>query len=183
MLNTNLQLLPINTNQVEQNATKASVFQILNYYFALPLEAIIKIITCPPIVSPIREGLGLVEWDRQTITVIDLADKLQANHTESILNTNSGRFLILTQTTSAELCGFLIKCSPLLIDIPWNTIRSVPLSYRQVADLSVIKQMAILPRSTLRFQERAVPNSDRQDAPESTVTLKIFLLGEWYKIS
>ena len=182
MLNTKINLSPLpNIDRVEQNVTSAMVFRVLNYYFALPLEAIIKIITCPAITSPIRDGLGLVEWDRQTITAIDLAD-IQIDRTEFTANETSHRFLILTQTTSAQLCGFLIEQSPTLINIPWDSIRSVPLSYRQVADISVIKQMAIVPRSTLHFFEREafielLPSS------ESAETLQIFLLGEWHNFT
>ena len=179
MLNTNINLSPLpNIDRVKQNATSAIVFRVLNYYFALPPEAIIKIITCPGITSPIRDGLGLVEWDRQTITVIDLADKLQIDRTEFTTNETSHRFLILTQTTSAQLCGFLIEQSPMLIDLPWDSIRSVPVSYRQVADLSVIKQMAIVPQSILHLFERKV-SIEFIPSSESAETLKIFLLGEW----
>lgn len=180
MLNTNSYLPPLLSNSNEQNRTKAILFWVFNYYFALPLEAIIKIIPCPEITSPIREGLGLVEWDRQTITVIDLADKLQLKQ----LNDERAieHFLILTQTTSAELCGFLIEQSPMLMDIPWDSIRSVPSSYRQVAELGVIKQMAILPASTIH-SERKLSTIENPTDSKSTETLKIFLLGEWNKFS
>jgi purine-binding chemotaxis protein CheW len=182
MLNTNINLSLPNIDRVEKNTTSAMVFRVLNYYFALPLEAIIKIITCPAITSPIRDGLGLVEWDRQTITVVDLADKLQIERTEFTANKTSHRFLILTQTTSAQLCGFLIEQSPTLINIPGDSIRSVPLSYRQVADLSVIKQMAIVPRSLFHFFEREA-SIELVQSSESAETLKIFLLGEWHHFS
>ena len=183
MLNTNINLSPLpSIDRVKQNATSAIVFRVLNYYFALPLEAIIKIITCPAITSPIRNGLGLIEWDRQTITVVDLADKLQIDRTEFTANETSHRFLILTQTTSAQLCGFLIEQSPIMMNIPWDSIRSVPLSYRQVADLSVIKQMAIVPQSILHLFEREV-STEFVPSSESAETLKIFLLGEWNNFS
>lgn len=180
MLNTDTYLPPIRTHSNQQNRTKAIVFRIHDYYFALPLEAIIKIIPCPKIASPIREGLGLVEWDRQTITVVDLADRLQVERSE---DRSAEHCLILTQTISAELCGFLIEESPMLMDIPWDSIRSVPLSYRQVADLSVIKQMAILPPSDIYLSERKLSAIENSTDSESAETLKIFLLGEWNKFS
>lgn len=180
MLNTNSYLPPIPSNSNQQNTTKAIVFRVLDYYFALPLEAIIKIIPCPAITSPIKEGLGLVEWDRQTITVVDLADKLQLERRSE--DRSVQHCLILTQTTSAELCGFLTQESPMLMDIPWDSIRSVPLSYRQVAELSVIKQMAILSSSNI-YSERKLSAIEHSTDDESTETLKIFLLGEWNKFS
>ncbi|VEP13883.1 putative CheW protein [Hyella patelloides LEGE 07179] len=150
------------SKNVTQNTSKAVAFKVLNYWFALPIEAVLRIIICPPLDAPLKDCLGLVEWDRQTITVIDLAQKLQDGESEfETAETSSHRFLILTQTQSAELCGFLSNSSPILLDIPLENIRSISASYRQVADLSVISKMAILPQQ------------------ESEKVLKILLLGNW----
>lgn len=148
------------------NTLKGIAFQVSTYWFALPIEAILKIIPCPPMDSPIKDCLGLVEWEKQTITVIDLSQKISAeretnNSLESKKSSNS--FLILTQTQSAELCGFLTTQEPTLIEIPLVNIRSIPSSYRQVADLSIISKMAILEQT------------------ETSQKLNILLLGEWNK--
>ena len=152
-------------NQATQDAAKAIAFKVLDKWFALPIEAVLRIIPCPVLDAPIADCLGLVEWDRQTITVIDLAQKLQPDSSESIeTEITNHSFLILTQTQSAELCGFLTQNSPVLLDIPFASIRTIPTSYRQVAELNVISKMSVI------------------TTDESTEALKILLLGAWDRV-
>ena len=152
-------------NKATRDATKAIAFKVLDKWFALPIEAVLKIIPCPSLDAPIKDCLGLAEWDRQTITVIDLAQKLDpktSKNTETKITDTS--FLILTQTQSAELCGFLTQNSPVLLDIPFDSIRAIPTSYRQVAELDVIDKMSVITTN------------------ESTEALKILLLGSWDRV-
>jgi chemotaxis signal transduction protein len=152
------------SNHTKQNTFKSIAFQVSNYWFALPIGSVLKIISCPVLDSPIKDCLSLVEWEKQVITVIDLSQKIAVEPGLTSLNSLkklSHDFLILMQTKSAELCGFLTKKDPILVDIPIANIHSLPSSYRQVADLSIIGKMAIL------------------NQPETEQTLKIFLLGEW----
>ena len=162
MINTTrpLQRLSDNTT-INQEGVRVIVFAIREYMFALPIEAVLKIIPCPPLNSPIKNGIGMVDWEAQTVTVIDLSQNLvssavQESGSDSLCDPC---FLILTQTDQDELCGFVIEKSPTLIDIPLNDIRSVPLSYRQVAELSFVSHMAILSNM------------------ESENSFKVFLLG------
>lgn len=151
----------------EEKFFKSIAFQVANCWFALPIEAIIKIISCPPLHEPIKNCLSLVEWEKKTITVIDLSQKIAFKSNNELINYNqkiAHSFLILIQTKSAELCGFLTNNDPTLINIPIANICSLPTSYRQVADLGIISKMAIL------------------NQPQTTQTLKILLLGEWNQI-
>jgi chemotaxis signal transduction protein len=155
-------LSPSKINQ--ENVLQGIAFQVANHWFALPIEAILKIINCPNLDSPIKDCIGLLEWEKQVITVIDLSQKISVESEPTSLNSLenfSHNFLILIQTKSAELCGFLTKKNPILVDIPISNIHSIPSSYRQVADLSLISKMAIFNQS------------------EAEPTLKILLLGEW----
>jgi chemotaxis signal transduction protein len=152
------------SNHTKKNTFKSIAFQVSSYWFALPIGSVLKIIPCPLLDSPIKNCLGLVEWEKQVVTVIDLSQKIsvelgfaKSNPSKKI----SHEFLILTQTRTTELCGFLTQNDSILIDIPIANIHSIPSSYRQVADLSIISKMAIL------------------NQPETEQTLKIFLLGEW----
>ncbi len=147
-----------NSDTIAQATLRTIVFPIHNYLFALPIKTIFKIISCPPIDSPIENCIGLVEWEGQTITIVDLHQKLTLARLESTVASKE-RFLILTKTKSGQLCGFLTEQSPTLIDIPLNDIHSVPLSYREVAELGFVSHMAILSNT------------------ETTKTFKVFLLG------
>lgn len=145
---------------INQPGLRAIVFEIDNYRFALPIDAVLKIVPCPPLSSPIQDGIGIADWEAQTITVIDLYQKFfQPTAQNSQKSPYNNRFLILTMTQDREICGFAIDRSPTLMDIPLNDIRSVPLSYRQVAELGFVSHMAIL-------------SNERTEQP-----LKIFLLG------
>ncbi len=147
-----------NSDTIAQETLRAIIFPIHNYLFALPIKAVLKIISCPPIDSPIENCIGFVEWEGQTITILDLHQKLTLARLESTV-ASEHRFLILTKTKNGELCGFLTEQSPTLIDIPLNDIHSVPLSYREVAELGFVSHMAILSNT------------------ETTKTFKVFLLG------
>ncbi len=146
-----------NSGTIAQETVRAIIFPIHNYLFALPIQAVLKIISCPPIDSPIENCIGLVEWEGQTITIVDLHQKLTLGLESTLASEH--RFLILTKTKNGELCGFLTEQSPTLIDIPLNDIHSVPLSYREVAELGFVSHMAILSNT------------------ETTKTFKVFLLG------
>lgn len=149
-----------NSGTITQATLRAIVFPIYNYLFALPIQAVFKIITCPPIESPIENCIGLVEWEGQAITIVDLQQKLVSSSFESTTTIDrEHRFLILTETKNGELCGFLTAQSPTLIDIPLDDIHSVPSSYREVAELGFVSHIAILPNK------------------ETQKTFKVFLLA------
>lgn len=147
----------------EQGTVRVIIFAIDDYLFALPVEAVLKVIVCPPIRGVVDSGIGMVDLGSQTITVVDLRQNLPSSwdgqdRKSSLSNFQSSRFLILLQTQTGE-CGIPIEQPPALTDIPLATIRPVPLSYRQVSGLSFATHMAILPEA------------------QAKEPLKIFLLG------
>lgn len=134
---------------------KVLVFEMVNHFFALPLNVIFKVINCPPVTDTVDRGLGITDFEGQTVTVVNLAHKLSPQN--SATQQMQKRFLILSQTCQGELCGIPIDKSPALIEIPMENIRPLPLSARQVNPFSVATHVAILPK------------------PEGSI--KIFLLG------
>ena len=138
----------------EVNLLKVLVFEMANYFFALPINVVFKVINCPPVTENEDGSLGIADFEGQTITVINLAQKLSRNLATQHIQK---RFLILSQTSQGELCGIPLDQSPALIELPMDNIRPLPLSARQVKPLSIATHVAILPK------------------PEGS--LKIFLLG------
>ena len=63
---------------------------------------------------------------------------------------DSSKFLILFHTQAGELCGLPVKDAPILMDIDPETIRSIPLAYREVNQLSFTSYMAIVPQENGR---------------------------------
>ncbi|WP_257209609.1 chemotaxis protein CheW, partial [Nostoc linckia] len=150
MLNTPFPFKRLSGTVSESDSLRVVVFAIADYLFALPVGAVLKVIACPPISSTVESGIGMVDLGAQTITIVDLRQKfisqLQAQQTHQVLSAveTPGRFLLLTQTRTGEICGIPVDKPPALIDIPLEAVRPVPWSYRQVAELNFVSHMAVL---------------------------------------
>ncbi len=112
------------------------------YLFALPVEAVIRAIVYPETRTSLINGIGMITLGDKTVTIVDLRDKF----TKISPTEDSSRFLILFKTQSDELCGLPIKDAPILIDIPINRIRPLPLAYREVTQLTFASHTAIVPQ-------------------------------------
>jgi chemotaxis signal transduction protein len=112
------------------------------YRFALPVEAVIRSIPYPANKPVLKEGIGMINIGEQTITIVDLRQKFVAIDAK----TDASKFLILFNTHAGELCGLPVKDAPSLLDLPFTTIRPLPIAYRQVNQLSFASHMAIVPQ-------------------------------------
>ena len=124
---------------------KVLVFEMANHFFALPLTVIFKVINCPPITDTTDSSLGIVDFEGQPVTVVNLAQKLSPQN----LTTQKlpKRFLILSQTRRGELCGIPIDQAPALIELPMDNITSLPMTARQVYPANIATHVAILRKS------------------------------------
>lgn len=127
------------------NLLKVLVFEMANHFFALPISVIFKVIDCPPVTDTTDSRLGITDFEGQTVTVVNLAQKLSPQN--SATGRMQKRFLILSQTDRGELCGIPIDNSPALIELPVDNIRPLPLSARQVSPFSIATHVAILPKA------------------------------------
>ena len=147
----------------EKDSLRVMVFSIMDYFFALPMGAILRIIPCPTFTAG-DDGIGMVDLGSQTVTIVDLHQKFIKQVTENpqeYLQTRNQdlNFLIMFQTQIGELCGIPVAKAPILTDIELKNIRPVPLSYRQASELNFVNHMAV------------IPQKEEQDS------LKIFCLG------
>ena len=175
MLNTNLDLKRLSSTTTNPDSLRIVVFSLSenenafseqeDYLCALPVEAVFKAISCPPINWAVDSGIGMTDLGAENVTVVNLrqhflqATSASQEEIESSQVNKSDNFLILLKTTTNELCGIPVSQPPTLTDIPLSTIVPVPLSYREVAGLSWASHMAIL------------------SGKEEQKSLKIFLLG------
>ena len=113
-----------------------------NYLFALPVGAVVKAIVYPSDRAALKDGIGMMNLGSETLTIVDLRQKFAKIDPQH----DSSKFLILFHTQAGELCGLPIKEAPVLLDISHATIRSIPLAYREVNQLSFVSQMAIVPQ-------------------------------------
>ena len=173
MLDTAPQLKRLSSTSTNPDTLRTIVFSLsedtlsaqVDYLFALPVEAVLKAITCPPINWVVDSGIGITDLGSQNVTVVDLRqqflfanpEKQEEGNYEQVAD--SHRFLILLKTRTEELCGISVANPPTLTDIPLSAIRPVPSSYRQVAGLGLASHMAVL-------------SETQENKP-----LKVFLLG------
>jgi chemotaxis signal transduction protein len=186
MLNNYFPLQRLSNNKNQENAIRAIVFSLPQspsianeeYIFALPLEAVNKIIICPPLTSRITKGIGTIELDSQMLTIVDLSYKFNLECLPEFY-----RFLILFKLDNGESCGIPVSQSPLTLDIPFDTVRTIPQSFRQANDLDFATHMAIVPNlepdkieGAIRTAE-AVISTQTATFSASVSHQKIYLIG------
>jgi chemotaxis signal transduction protein len=115
---------------------------ISQYIFALPVEAVDRAIVYPSERAVLRDGIGMMNFGDRSLTIVDLRQKFTTIEPQQ----DSSKFLILFHTLAGELCGLPVKDAPVLLDIAPDTIRSIPLAYREVNQLSFVSHMAIVPQ-------------------------------------
>jgi chemotaxis signal transduction protein len=145
-------LLPKRLSSVsdDDDTLRTVVFSLANmenttisqYIFALPVEAVDRAIVYPSERAVLRDGIGMMNLGTQTLTIVDLRQKFTTIDPQQ----DSSKFLILFHTQAGELCGLPVKEAPVLLDIAPDTIRSIPLAYREVNQLSFVSHMAIVPQ-------------------------------------
>jgi chemotaxis signal transduction protein len=116
------------------------------YLFAMPVEAVDKAIVYPTERAQLRDGIGMINLGEKILTIVDLRQKFTTIDPQ----TDSSKFLILFHTQAGELCGLPVKDAPVMMDIAPDTIRSIPLAYREVNQLSFTTHMAIVPQANGR---------------------------------
>ncbi len=146
-------LLPKRLSSVsdDDDTLRTVVFSLANmentsisqYIFALPVEAVDRAIVYPSERVVLRDGIGMMNLGDKTLTIVDLRQKFT---TIDPLQ-DASKFLILFHTQAGELCGLPVKDAPVLLDIASDTIRSIPLAYREVNQLSFVSHMAIVPQA------------------------------------
>jgi chemotaxis signal transduction protein len=128
---------------------KFIVFRLGEHYLGLPIAVVLRIIGCPPVTHSSAPGIGFVEIDQQTITVVNLHQRI---FPQSNSDTLQKRFLILTQTRQGELCGIPVDAPPALVEIPLQSIRPLPPSFRQNDPLGIASHMATIPQAEESLQ-------------------------------
>jgi chemotaxis signal transduction protein len=112
--------------------------------FALPLEAIVKIVNCPPDLGNFSQGIGIATLEGQMTTVVDLAYRVAPDRPTTAADR---KFLILLQTETQEPCAIPVATFPTLLDLPLTAVRAIPALYRQVNEINFASHMATVDRA------------------------------------
>jgi hypothetical protein len=112
-----------------------------DYLFALPVEAIVKVMQCPASLGSFNQGISMISLDNQMITVVDLCYRLWP---ERIVTAADRQFLMLVQTHFAEPFAIPVANFPLLLHLPVTSAQPIPAAYRQVNNIGFASHMAIV---------------------------------------
>ncbi|PSO50451.1 MAG: hypothetical protein BRC33_03175 [Cyanobacteria bacterium SW_9_44_58] len=128
--------------QSQKEPLRVIVFEVGDYWFALPINAILQVTTSPPELSRHLAGLGLVMLENQSIMLLNLHEKLSSQQDSK--PDIQGEFLILTQTRQEELCGIPIDVLPNMMELPIDEIQPLPKAYRQTNLYGVARFVAFI---------------------------------------
>jgi chemotaxis signal transduction protein len=120
-----------------QASVRVITFTIANLVLALPMNAIVKVVSCPPQMRNSTNSFELFHFGQHTITVLNLHQYFAQQ------SAASGKFLVITQLKQKELYAFLVDTPPDLTDLPASTIRQLPDSYRQGHALSIANCVSV----------------------------------------
>jgi chemotaxis signal transduction protein len=132
---------PASSPDWSQPSVRVITFAIANQILALPMNAIVKVVSCPPQMVNSTEGIALFHFGQRAITVLNLH-----KHFSQSLQVAGGKFLVITQLKQ-ELYAFLVDTPPDLVDLPASSIRQLPDSYRHGHALSIASCVAVLPEA------------------------------------
>ncbi len=114
---------------VEKETIRIIVFTLGEYYFALPINAIVQVTESPQELIQHLDGLGLVMLENQSIILLNLHQKLSPNSGLSSSEVK-GDFLILTQTPQGELCGIPLDTLPNMMELSYEQVQPLPKAYQ-----------------------------------------------------
>ncbi|ABB56890.1 chemotaxis protein CheW [Synechococcus elongatus] len=139
-------------NSSQQSLRQFLIFTIANQQFALPIESVGKVIQMPALYGdPNQRGFGLVSYQGQQVTVIDIEQHLlgvaHSSATAAKTRLESARFLILIKidqgNTNSQLIGLPIEQSPQLQRLSEQTITSLPDSYLRWGDIHAVTSVSV----------------------------------------
>lgn len=116
-----------NTAEITQDTLRVIVFTLGDYYFALPINAILQVTETPSEMTQQFDGLGLVMLENKSIMLLNLHSKL-AYQAKPL---RKGEFLILTQTRDGDLCGIPVDALPNMRELATDLVQPLPQAYRQ----------------------------------------------------
>lgn len=125
-------------------SVKMIVFTVGNFDLALPIEIVYKVLNQLPVYGSGLNGVGVAHVGDVEVTVIDLHRQLFQS---SIINETSRKgYLLIFHSKSGDLYGIPVASVPVLMDLPLDSIRVLPESYRSGDILQMATHVCYLPQ-------------------------------------
>ena len=140
----------LNVSSREDSLIRLLVFSIDKLTLALPVHRVRKVTKYSPLYGSGLSHVNLTHFGNQELTVIDLHQKL-FNCSQDDLNPDGGYFIVVKsdQTPNSDLedeyLGIRAIDAPILMDVSFKHLRSLPKSYRYADTLEIASHVAIIP--------------------------------------
>jgi chemotaxis signal transduction protein len=132
---------PLASPEVSQASVRMITFTIADHLLALPMNAIVKVVSCPLQIAQSENSVELFHFGNHSITVLNL----HRHFAQTAMH--GGKFLVVTKQKNQELYALLVDTPPDLVDVSTSTIRQLPESYRQGHSLSVASCVIVTPEA------------------------------------
>ena len=121
---------------------KFITFKVADYWFSLPIAAVLKIVNCPP---PEKGGivtLGVVQLGSHTIQLLDLYSMFDLDADAKTLEKSS--FLLVLRNAQKKLLGITLDTPPDLIELSLSNFQSVPKNNYSAAKRRWVSHIAVV---------------------------------------
>ncbi|MCG8365306.1 MAG: chemotaxis protein CheW [Pseudanabaenales cyanobacterium] len=125
----------------ESDGQRFIVFKVLDYCWALPIEAVLRVVNCSLDANRELIRMGVIQIGRHVIRALDLHQRLSSG----VLPQAPGDspFLVITRGSEGELCGIPVDAPPDLMEVSLEMIRSLPPSSPQGGLLEIARGVVI----------------------------------------
>ncbi|MDJ0706033.1 MAG: chemotaxis protein CheW [Leptolyngbyaceae cyanobacterium MO_188.B28] len=109
---------------------KFIVFKVLEYYWGLPIDSVLRIVNCSLDANQELIRMGMIQIGRHVIRALDLHQRITSGAFPQA-SANSP-FLVITRSSGGELCGIPVDEAPDLMEVSVEMLQPLPASNSQV---------------------------------------------------
>lgn len=124
------------------------VFQLQHEWFALPIEAVQKVVVRGDIYGdPNHSGVSLTVFEGRELVVVDVAHRIFNRPTRqqpaTINSASSTSFLVIVRDSRDEWVGLPIQNPPAVRRLPESAFAPLPASYQSAGNIHCVSSLTI----------------------------------------
>ncbi|ARV57415.1 hypothetical protein BZZ01_01120 [Nostocales cyanobacterium HT-58-2] len=129
----------------ESQVDKFILFKVADYLLALPINDVLRVVNFSPANSKRLPKMGLVQIGQYMIKVLNLHQQLDSDAFPS--SSDNPTFMVVARNSQGELYGISVDEPPDLVELPPETIRSLPhFSSHSKPIIEMVSHVAVLPQ-------------------------------------
>jgi chemotaxis signal transduction protein len=118
------------------------VFKISEYYLALPIDNILRIVEYSPQHGEKLSVMGLTQIGRTTIKILDLYQSLGCDRPSQ--RAERSTFLVVTHDAQGQPYGIPVYSPPDLVEMPLGLMQALPLQAHSNTILKIASHAAVM---------------------------------------